>query len=98
MSENADFLFWMGAVGLALAAGEGVSILLFRYGPSWRRSWRSLSLPFRVWLLERRVKRLKRPYAQTKSVPLGSLRFTRSRKDDFLRVPDVHGGGPDARR
>lgn len=94
-----DILFWVGMVGLVFAAGEGISLLAFRFGPMLSRWWRSWSLPFRVWLLERRVKRLKRPYGQTKAISsFGSLRFTRSRKDDFLRVPDVHGGPSDAPR
>ena len=73
-----DILATIGAIGLVFALCDLTDRAVSRYGHTWQRWWRSWSLPFRLWLLERRAARFSRRFRH-KAVPLGSLRFKRNR-------------------
>ena len=88
-----DLLAWIGAAGLSLALADCTAYLVYRFGPSWRRSWRGFWSRCRLRLLERRVNALAKRHGYRRAPSLGQLRFTRSRRMEWNGPPEgPHGG------
>jgi hypothetical protein len=87
-----EFLFWtlvgLASLGLAsFALVEGAYLL----GRTYSRCSYWLDYHYRSWRSGRQVAALKRRYGRPGTLPLGSLRFTRSRARDF---DGTYGDGP----
>lgn len=82
-----EFIFWIGAVFLVLGLAGGIDRAIFRYGPSWSRSFSTWLRRYRLRQLDRRVSVLTRRLGYERATPLGALRFTKSRAEEFGNGP-----------